>query len=488
MPVIVKRTESVPIKSIKTYDKNPRIGNVDLIAESLDKSGQFKPIVVNERTGMILAGNHTFLAARKLGWTDIYASFVDVDDETARRIVLADNKTADAGTYDDTLLAELLASLPDIEGTGYNVAELDDLIKGINGSVNQTLDDLTNLMPSDITVTANEGRRDARQDIIENRTEEEQEAKRGRGAANVNLKDDQEIEDLEDTQTELQAILEMRESTIYPFENFWGIPMLREDMLLDELPTPLTTWGGHEATPDDGKSWYLYNYSLGGIKGLPFDRSILCFFTHDHKFDNWWQLPAYYTAKIISAGCRTAVCPDFSFYYTQPRAIHLQGVYQSQWLGRFFQEAGMKVIPRVQFDDEESLEFCTLGIPKNPPVLAVSVQNFGTEDKGKKDDEKQVLSILQRAIDKVEPTKQVLIYGGNPAKKIMEQLDLHGAEGVHIYNYAHVRRELVYGASEGTAKLTAAQKKKLKAKVQAKEAERLGIDMSAKNQSEDDDF
>jgi hypothetical protein len=487
MPVIVSRTESVPISSVRTYDKNPRVGNVDLIAESLNTSGQFKPIVVNERTGMILAGNHTYLAARKLGWTDIYASFVDVDDATAKRIVLADNKTADAGEYDDSVLAELIASLPDISGTGYSAVEVDDIIKSLNAYGNPSLDDITSFMPDDISLITGD-KTDNRQKIIEGRSEEDQEAKRGRGAANINLKDDKDIEDLEDTQTELQAILELRESTVYPFENFWGVPQLREDMLLDRLPEPLTTWGGIEATPDDGNQWYLYNYSLGGIKGLPFDRSILCFFTHDHKFDNWWQLPAYYTAKIISAGCRMAVCPDFSFYYTQPRAIHLQGVYQSQWLGRFFQEAGLKVIPRVQFDDEASLEFCMLGIPKNPPVLAVSVQNFGTEDKGKKEDEKQVLSILQKAIDKVEPTTQVLIYGGNPAKKIMDQLDLHGAEGVHVMNYAGVRRHLVYGASEGTGKLTATQKKKLKEKVKEQEAKRLGIDLSEKNLPDDEDY
>lgn len=487
MPIIVDKTEVVPIKSIKTYDKNPRIGNVDAIAESLDKSGQFKPIVVNKRTSQILAGNHTFLAARKLGWTDIYVSFVDVDDETAKRIVLADNKTADMGEYDDSVLAELIASLPDITGTGYSPVEVDDLIKSMNAVNGPSIDDLTSMMPDDISTITGD-RPDVRQKLIEDRTEEDQEAKRNRGAANINLKDDKDIEDLEDTQTELQAILELRESTIYPFENFWGVPQLREDMLLDRLPEPMTTWGGHEATPDDGKTWFLYNYSLGGIKGLPFDRSILTFFTHDHKFDNWWQLPAYYTAKIISAGCRTAICPDFSFYYTQPRAIHLQGVYQSQWLGRFFQEAGMKVIPRVQFDDEASLEFCTLGIPNNPPVLAVSVQNFGTEDKDKKEDEKQIISILQKAIDKVEPTTQVLIYGGNPAKRIMDELDLHGAEGVHVLNYAGVRRHLVYGASEGTGKLTANQKKKLKEKVKAQEAERLGISINPDPIPDDEEF
>ena len=150
--VIVKSTEEIKISTIRTYDKNPRIGNVDIIAESLSKNGQFKPIVVNKRTMQVLAGNHTYLAARSLGWETIYASYIDVDDDTAKRIVLADNKTSDMGTYDDSILAELLASLPEVTGTGYSVAEVDDLMKSISADAAEAskgLDDLTSLMPSD---------------------------------------------------------------------------------------------------------------------------------------------------------------------------------------------------------------------------------------------------------------------------------------------------------------------------------------------------
>ena len=491
--VIVKSTEEIKISTIRTYDKNPRIGNVDIIAESLSKNGQFKPIVVNKRTMQVLAGNHTYLAARSLGWETIYASYIDVDDDTAKRIVLADNKTSDMGTYDDSILAELLASLPEVTGTGYSVAEVDDLMKSISADAAEAskgLDDLTSLMPSDYNFNP-EKKKDPRQEILDDEDEAGLIASQNRGAARTNIAGDTELEDLEDVQTELQALLELREDTVYPFDNFWGIPELRRDMLLEELPASIKTWAGHDASPDDGVSHYLYNYGLGGIKGLPFDRAILSFFTHDHKFNNWWELPAYYTAKVISAGTRIAICPDFSFYYTMPRAVHLQGVYQSQWLGRFFQESGMQVIPRIQFDDEKSLEFCLLGIPKNPPMVAISVQNFGTEDKNKKEDEKQVTKIIQMALDKVEPTKNVIIYGGNPAKRVLESLDLHGAVGVHIENYAAVRRGTVFDKKDGVSKLTATQKKHLKEKVQQEEAARLGIsldELKKSPQTEDEDY
>jgi hypothetical protein len=42
-----------------------------------------------------------------------------VDDETALRILLADNKTADLGSYDEDLLTELLDGLDTLAGTGW---------------------------------------------------------------------------------------------------------------------------------------------------------------------------------------------------------------------------------------------------------------------------------------------------------------------------------------------------------------------------------
>jgi ParB-like chromosome segregation protein Spo0J len=68
------------------------------------------------------------LAARELGWEEIDASFVDVSDEEATRIVLVDNRTSDLATYDDELLAELLEGLGDLAGTGFDDQALDELL------------------------------------------------------------------------------------------------------------------------------------------------------------------------------------------------------------------------------------------------------------------------------------------------------------------------------------------------------------------------
>lgn len=120
-------TETVSINELKPYPRNPRRGDVEEIAKSLEINGQYKPIVANRRDKAILAGNHTWRAARSLGWKTIAVSWVDVDDDEAARIVLADNRTSDMSIYDDSKLLELLQSLPDLKGTGFTDVDIEQL-------------------------------------------------------------------------------------------------------------------------------------------------------------------------------------------------------------------------------------------------------------------------------------------------------------------------------------------------------------------------
>lgn len=127
------RADRLATKDLTPFHGNPRRGNVDVIAESLEASGQYRPIVVNEgtKTGRrleVLAGNHTLAAAHKLGWSEIDVWLVDVDEAAAKRIVAADNRTADLGDYDNEALIALLESLDDLTGTGYSDTDLETLL------------------------------------------------------------------------------------------------------------------------------------------------------------------------------------------------------------------------------------------------------------------------------------------------------------------------------------------------------------------------
>lgn len=132
MNIRITDAETVPMASIHPHPENARRGDVDLIAQSLDHHGQYKPIVVNKRTNSILAGNHTYKAAKKLKWTKIAVVWVDVDDNTEKKILLADNRTNDLSTYNEEALFAMLSELPTLDGTGFSPDDLANLSELLN--------------------------------------------------------------------------------------------------------------------------------------------------------------------------------------------------------------------------------------------------------------------------------------------------------------------------------------------------------------------
>lgn len=127
-------TERVALTSLQPYPGNPRKGDLQLIKDSLEANGQYRPIVAQKSTRFILAGNHTWRAAKELGWTEMDVSFVDCDDETAKRIVLVDNRSNDVAGYDDHALLSLLQDLEGgYAGTGYGDDDLTKLLDKLAG-------------------------------------------------------------------------------------------------------------------------------------------------------------------------------------------------------------------------------------------------------------------------------------------------------------------------------------------------------------------
>lgn len=137
-----------PTTSLNPYPGNARRGDVDMIARSLEQHGQYKPIVVNKGTKApdlartILAGNHTWEAAKTLGWEQIDVHWVDVDAKQARDIVLVDNKSNDAASYDVDALVDLLTEYPDLSGTGFTRDELDTLLEELDAPGEEDVPDM----------------------------------------------------------------------------------------------------------------------------------------------------------------------------------------------------------------------------------------------------------------------------------------------------------------------------------------------------------
>lgn len=108
--------DKLKIKDLKPHPRNAKLHsrrNIDAIANSLEQFGQFKPIVVQKSSGYILAGNGTFMAAKRLKWKELDCHVVDVDDQIANALALADNKVAEFSEWNVEALSNELKELDD---------------------------------------------------------------------------------------------------------------------------------------------------------------------------------------------------------------------------------------------------------------------------------------------------------------------------------------------------------------------------------------
>jgi ParB-like nuclease family protein len=122
----------VDIESVTRHPDNPREGDVDAIIESIEVNGFIAPVIAQKSTGHIIAGNHRYDALQALGSSVIPVIQIDVDDEMAKRYLLADNRTSDLGRYNEENLLTMLLSMQDTDlgliGTGYTEDALNLLL------------------------------------------------------------------------------------------------------------------------------------------------------------------------------------------------------------------------------------------------------------------------------------------------------------------------------------------------------------------------
>ncbi len=121
--------ELAPIDSITPHPRNPNQGDVGSIRESIDVNGFYGACIVQKSTRFILAGEHRWRAEKERQQAYVPVLFVDVDDETALRILLADNGTRRGARTQEKLVGEILESLRVRQGTGYKPPDIQALLK-----------------------------------------------------------------------------------------------------------------------------------------------------------------------------------------------------------------------------------------------------------------------------------------------------------------------------------------------------------------------
>lgn len=128
---INKGYSEIAVELLDPHPQNPNRGDLAVIEESMEINGFYGAVTVRvspETRGryQILAGEHRWRTATKKGAEFVPCIVVDADDVEAARIMLVDNESAKRSSYDPHKLTAVLATLGSIDGTGFDLAALED--------------------------------------------------------------------------------------------------------------------------------------------------------------------------------------------------------------------------------------------------------------------------------------------------------------------------------------------------------------------------
>lgn len=150
--------------------------------------------------------------------------------------------------------------------------------------------------------------------------------------------------------------------------------------------------------PDDLVEWHNMMHNPDKNMGVH------CFID-DYMLERMWKRPDLYLDKLSEYQCMFS--PDYSLYLDMPMAMKIWNVYRSRLIGQYYQNAGLIVIPSLQWAEPETFEFCFDGLKQGGTV---AVSTLGVKR------DKHATEIwyegMDEAINRLHPNA-VLVYGGD---------------------------------------------------------------------------
>ncbi|HHK74528.1 MAG TPA: site-specific DNA-methyltransferase, partial [Rhizobiales bacterium] len=142
------KVDYIPTAELIPYARNARTHSdeqVGQITASIAEFGFVNPVLVGE-DNVIIAGHGRLLAASRLGMETVPVIKLGHLSETQRRaLVIADNRLAEAAGWDEEMLAIELQALMDdefdVDITGFDADEIDNLLAGLEDDSTGNTDD-----------------------------------------------------------------------------------------------------------------------------------------------------------------------------------------------------------------------------------------------------------------------------------------------------------------------------------------------------------
>ena len=154
----------------------------------------------------------------------------------------------------------------------------------------------------------------------------------------------------------------------------------------------------------DVDRWVPFNAAMSVPKEER-SRTGVHFWVDDYQFLRTWTHPDRYMRMLREFG---AVCsPDFSVYTDFPVAMKIWNVYRNAWLGCYWQEMGVNVVPTAMWTSPDQ-PYVWDGYPMYS-IMAVS--SVGSLKKAQ--DRENFVQGYQCMLDQLHP-KEILFYGTVP--------------------------------------------------------------------------
>jgi DNA modification methylase len=143
------RIEYMPLSELKKWPRNPKRHALAAIDQSYDRFGFTAPILIDEKTGLMVAGHGRVdqLVARKAAGKEppnrillkdgewlvpVVRGLEFRDEKEAEAYLLADNQIAILGGFDDQILAAILKEHAiNLEGLGWTAQDLETIMKRV---------------------------------------------------------------------------------------------------------------------------------------------------------------------------------------------------------------------------------------------------------------------------------------------------------------------------------------------------------------------
>lgn len=130
------------------------------------------------------------------------------------------------------------------------------------------------------------------------------------------------------------------------------------------------------------------------------------FYIHDINFSNILTSTKKYVDKLKEFD--GIITPDCSMLIGQASCLQQTNTYFNRAVGFYLQKQGIPVIPNVRWSDENSFDYCFLGVPKNS-IVCVSTHGCIRSNKEKKMFKKGLYELINR----LSPSA-ILVHGYMP--------------------------------------------------------------------------